>query len=94
MSKKEHGSTDVYWKNKKTEALGRNGWMQRIGINIFAYNVHASDGRVEEIEITPINSKDNGGRCHIRIPISELLGVIEELEKIARREKFFDSAMV
>lgn len=47
--------------NPEMQSLGRNGWMKTLGIEI----VSADDGTVS---IAPINSREERGRCEIRIP--------------------------
>ncbi len=74
---------DIYWRDNETEALGRNGRMRCIGINIF------SDKSVGKVELTPINSKEGDGRSHIQIPKAFIPAVIKALEECYYTEKFF-----
>jgi hypothetical protein len=56
----------IKWKDKITSYLGRNGTAKCIGLSLIEYdNVHDS-GKV--INITPINSRNDNGRCNIDIP--------------------------
>ncbi len=81
---------DVYWKDKTTEALGRDGWTLCIGLNIFRAT-ELSDNTIYDssIGLTPINNKDNGIPCHIMIPVESVPEIIKKLWEAYQTEKFF-----
>jgi len=76
---------DLRWKNKAiTKALGRNGTMMCKGINLLPYNKLREDVRFPHsnkfLEISPINSKGNVGRCYIQIPKEMIPEIIVQLQ--------------
>ena len=62
-----------------SEALGRNGLMKVIGLNIW---VLADE--VDEVVINPINSKGVMGRCHICFPQSEAVRLANILLRMGK----------
>lgn len=73
---------EIKWREKETLALGRNGYMRCLGVEIYE---HSSSGNC--LEISPINSKDNVGRCHIGIPLEDVEMFCWVLQEEARRIK-------
>jgi hypothetical protein len=87
---------EVLWKDgKKTDALGRNGTSMCIGIELMETEINEYDEHSNRIktlpivEISPLNTRGGVTRCHIDIPIESIPEIIERLQKINQREKFF-----
>jgi hypothetical protein len=62
--------------HENTGWLGRNGWGVARGIEAYRYttDMPTDDSvpteRVQDcIELTPLRTNGDGGRCHIRIPV-------------------------
>ena len=59
---------------RKVTALGRNGVMTCIGIDVWGWGTET-----DSVSISPINSKGNDGRCRIEVPKEELKRVSDLL---------------
>ena len=67
---------EVLWKNDSPtgpQALGRNGTMQCLGINVFA-----DRGMVR---LRPVNTKGWANSCFIEVPIGKIDSVIAALKE-------------
>ena len=53
----------------QTISLGKNGPIKTIGVEFFTTK--------DELNISPINSRENVGRCHVSIPLEKT-----EIEKL------------
>lgn len=73
--------SQIKFKNKVTNSLGRNGWMNTIGLDIIhSYNrLDENNNTYKVFSINPINSKNNVGRCEIEIPFENIDELIEHL---------------
>lgn len=70
-------------KKKCLMFLGRNGWCYLSGIVVSSHLSHMTNR--SHIHLTPINSKDRWGACHIELPldretVDELISVLEEIK--------------
>lgn len=62
---------------------GRNGYFNSIGLKITKFE------KDDILNIYPITSKNNIGRCLIEIPIEEIDNLIETLNKIKNGNTLF-----
>ena len=58
------------------DALGRNGTMKCIGVNVSSW------GTKDAISIQPINSKQRIGRCWINLPLEFVDKFIEQIKRV------------
>lgn len=63
------------------EALGRNGWMKAIGLEVFDWQSK------QVVQLQPINSRGEPGRCVIELPLDKqtLRELAQKLLDIADR---------
>jgi len=68
-----------------TTFLGRNGQFKAIGIEVG--KLQAFETSPEEVQLSPITSKGDIGRCRICIPVAEIPAVIKVLERVINAPK-------
>jgi len=72
--------TIIYTENSKCVAVGRNGTMNCIGLNI-SVRLRSGDGK-HIIDLTPVNSKGLPGHCVIEFPADDIGELIDYLNEI------------
>ena len=68
--------TKFFNSDTSVDALGRNGIMRCIGINLFSW------GTKDAISIQPVNSRQSVGRCWIDIPLDFVDEFIEQIKRV------------
>jgi len=72
--------TITYTENSKCVAIGRNGTMNCVGLNI-SVRLRPGDGK-HIIDLTPINSRGLPGHCVIEYPVDDIGKLIDYLSEI------------
>jgi len=62
--------------SRLTTFTGRNGTFKCAGVELIDYT--------DRVQISPVTSKGNVGRCDIDIPVEDIPALIEALQDIAR----------